>query len=279
MPGNAGAAKPPEQGAEGSTVWFMPNLSKPRPPNYKTCPILLIEYPAVQDGNEKHYSFGFVATSFQPVQMNVGPSNAALPAIVWEGKESVLGLVFTTDAARAKCIKRLGRDKPFGLSLERDLHDSFLLRNFSRSSPTGNIELYQFHGKNHIMSRRIGRRCFVTVNPKWSEPPHFFPFESIGKLGSSGNWVFVVTQDDANWTYVCIIECASPTIARDVVSSFKRRAQRQISTGDAILSVTIRDADEGDFTLRSHSEEGQPNRVPFNTAWAQFLKSIKEPAA
>ena len=70
--GNAGAAKPAEQGAEGSTVWFMPNLSHPRPPNYKTCPILLIRYPVVQNGDEKHYSFGFVATSFQPVQMNVG---------------------------------------------------------------------------------------------------------------------------------------------------------------------------------------------------------------
>jgi hypothetical protein len=63
------------------------------------------------------------------------------------------------------------------------------------------------------------------------------------------------------------------------VSSLKGRAQREISVNDAILSVTIKDVGDGEFTLTSHSEAGDLNRVPFNTAWARFMRSIKEAAA
>jgi hypothetical protein len=246
------------------------------------CPILLIEYQVVQNGDEKHYSFGFVATSFQPVQMNVGPSNAALPAIVWGGRESVLGLVFPTEAARAKCIKRLGRDKPFGLSLERDLHDSFLLRNFSVASPGDDVELYQVQGKNHtIMSIRAGQRGFVVVDPTWSEPPRFVPYGSVEFRGCSGNWVFVLAGYGAKRPCAHIIECANSDVALDVAKSLTQRVQRAISVSEQILSVTTREIGHGDvdFAVNSHSETGQANRLPFNTAWGRFVKSISIPAS
>ena len=153
-------AEPSEQ---GSAVVFM-RSSRLRPPSYRMCPILLVQYQVTQNGNKKHHSFGFLANSFRTVEINLDPSNAALPAIVWEGKESVLGLVFPTETARAKCIKRLGKDKPFGLSLERDLQASFLLRNFNGVSPGDDVELYQVQGKNQtIMSIRAGQRGFVVV--------------------------------------------------------------------------------------------------------------------
>jgi len=275
---NAGSAEVQGQAPEGSTVYFMPNLSNPRPPNWETLPILLLDYQVPQNGIQKHNSFGFIATAFQTVQMNLDLSSTSLPAIVWQGKESVLCLVFPTEAARTKCIRRVGKDKPFGLNLERDLQASFLVRDWRTSSPSDGVELFQVCGTKYtIMSRRVGQRGFVTVDPTWSKPPHFIPFDWIAKLGSSGNWAFVLMGDEAKRTCVCIIECDSPSIARDVVWSLRGRAQRQISVSDAILSVTIKDIGEQEFALTSHSEELQPNRVPFTTAWARFVKSIRIP--
>ena len=210
--------------------------------------------------------------------MNVSPSNAALPAIVWEGKESVLGFVFPTEAARAKCIKRLRRDKPFGLSLERDLQASFLLRNFTRSSPGDDVELYQVQGKNQtIMSIRVGQRGFVVVDPTWSEPPQFVPYGSVEFRGCSGNWVFVLAGYGAKRPCAHIIECTNSDVALDVAKSLMQRAQRHISVSEQILSETTREIGGGDFAVNSHSEAGQANRLPFNTAWGRFVKSIRIP--
>lgn len=228
-----------------------------------------------QNGDQKHHSFGFKATSFRMVEINLG--STSLPAIVWGGDDSILCLVFHTEATRAKCIKRLGSDKPFGLSLEQDLHASFLLRDWRTSSPSDGVELFQVCDKNYtIMSRRIGERGFVIVDPTWSEPPRIIPFDSVEKLGSSGNWGFVLLRKLAKRRSVCIIECVSPSIARSVVSLLKGRAQRQISINEAILSVNVRDVGEGEFIVKPHSEAANPNRVPFNTAWARFLKSLRE---
>jgi hypothetical protein len=200
---NARSAEVQDQAPEGSTVYFVPNLSNPRPSNHSTLPILLIEYQVPQNGDQRHHSFGFKATSFQTVQMNLGPSSASLPATVWQGKESVLCLVFSTKTARAKCIELMETDKPFGLNLERDLQASFLLRDWQTPSPNDGMELYQVCGTNYtIMSRRVGQCGFVTVDPTWSERPHSVPFDSIAKLDSSGNWAFVLMGDDAERTCV-----------------------------------------------------------------------------
>jgi hypothetical protein len=246
------------------------------------CPILLIEYQVIQNGNERHHSFGFVANSFRTVEINLDPSNAALPAIVWLGKESALCLVFSTEAARGKCIERLRHGKPFGLSLERDLHESFLLRNFSGSSPGDDVELYQVQGKNHtIMSIRAGQRGFVVVDPTWSEPPRFVPYGSVEFRGCSGNWVFILAGGGTKRACAHIIECANSDVALDVAKSLTQRVQRAISVSEQILSVTTREIGHGDvdFAVNSHSETGQANRLPFNTAWGRFVKSISIPAS
>ena len=254
-------------------VYFMPNFSNPPPPNRSTLPILVLDYQVPYDRGQIHHSFGVKPTSFRTVQMNLGPSS--FPAIVWQGEESILCLVFPTTRARAKCIRRVENDKVFGMNLEQDLQASFLLRDLRTSAPNVGVELLQVCGTKHaIMSSRIGERGFVTVDLTWSEPPHFISFDSIIKLGSSGNWAFVLIRDEAKGASICIIECDRPAIARDVVWSLKRRAQRQISVSKAILSVTMRDVGEGQFDVTSHSEAGDPNRVPFNAAWNRFRKSI-----
>ena len=261
-------------------VYVMPNLSNPRPPNWKTLPILLLEYQVTQKGIEKNHGLGFKATSFQMVEIQAGPSNATLPGIIWEGKASALGLMFFNEAARAKCIKRMGYGKPFGLSLERDMHGSFLLRNFSKSSPGDDVELFQVQGQSHtIMSTKVGQRGFVIVDPTWSAPPRFVRYGSVEMRGCSGNWVFLLAGGGAKRPCVHIIECTNADVALDVAKSLMERAQRQVSVNEEILSVTTREISGGDISLSSHSEGGQANRVPFNTAWARFVKSIKIPDA
>jgi hypothetical protein len=54
-------------------VYFMPNLSNPRPANWETLPILLFDYQATQSGVDKHQGLGLKATSFQTVEMQAGP--------------------------------------------------------------------------------------------------------------------------------------------------------------------------------------------------------------
>lgn len=259
-------------------VYLMPNLSNPRPPNWKTLPILLLEYRVTQNGIENNHGLGFKATSFQMVEIQAGPSNATLPGIIWEGKASALGLVFFNEAARAKCIKRMGHGKPFGLSLERDLHGSFLLRNFNKSSPGDDVELFQVQGQSHtIMSAKVGQRGFVIVDATWFEPPRFVPYGSVEVRGCSGNWVFLLAGGGAKRPCVHIIECTNADVALDVAKSLMQRARRQVSVNEQILSVTTREISGGDISLSSHSEGGQANRLPFNTAWDRFVKSIREP--
>jgi hypothetical protein len=90
-----------------------------------------------------------------------------------------------------------------------------------------------------------------------------------------GNWIFVPTSKDVKRQCVCIIECANGEIAQEVSRSLQQHAQRQISASESILSVIVWDLSEPEIAFRSHSDSGEPNRIPFNTAWDRFRKSIR----
>ena len=184
--------------------------------------------------------------------------------------------MFFNQAAMAKCIKRMGHGKPFGLSLERDLHGSFLLRNFNKSSPGDDVELFQVQGQSHtIMSAKVGQRGFVIVDATWFKPPRFVPYGSVEVRGCSGNWVFLLAGGGAERPFAHIIECTNADVALDVAKSLMQRAQRQVSVNEQILSVTTREISGGDISLSSHSEGGQATRLPFNTAWDRFREIHK----
>ena len=146
--------------------------------------------------------------------------------------------------------------------------------------PGDDVELFQVQGQSHtIMSTKVGQRGFVIVDPDWSEPPRFVPCESVEMRGCSGNWVFLLAGGGAERPCVHIIECTNADVALDVAKSLMQRAQRQVSVNEQILSVTTRGISGGDISLNSHSEGGQANRLPFNTAWDRFVKSIRIPDA
>ena len=254
-------------------VYMMPN---PEPSNQSGLPIILVEYQVPENGKEQHHSFGFKATSLKTAEMQLGSPSMNLPAIVWGGDRSVLCLAFTTEAQRTACLKRLGRNKRFGLSLEHDLQQSFLLRHFNASIPGDDVEFYHVVGsKQTIMSRKLGQYGFVVVDPSWSAPPAFLDYGSVGRIKVEGNWIFVPTSKDVKRQCVCIIECANGEIAQEVSRSLQQHAQRQISASESILSVIVWDLSEPEIAFRSHSDSGEPNRIPFNTAWDRFRKSIR----
>jgi hypothetical protein len=211
------------------------------------------------------------------VEMQLGSPGLNLPAIVWSGDGSVLCLAFSTEAQRAACLKRLGRNKPFGLSLEHALQQSFLLRHFNASIPGDDVEFYYVVGSNHtIMSRKLGHYGFVLVDPSWAAPPAFLEYGLIGRIRVEGNWIFVPTSNEAKRRCVCIIECANGEIAQEVARSLQQHSQRQISVSERILSAIVWDITEPEIAFRSHSDSGEPNRMPFNTAWDRFRKALKE---
>lgn len=263
----------PPNTLEDATLSIAPNPLTPTEPNL---PILRIEYPHPLGRQEKPLSFGFTPTDFATRELNDWVSDLANPTILWSAEDYSFYLAFGTSDQRADCIARLARGTAFTLNLKYEVARSFLVH--SLDLPWGRPGIEAVHVKGEattILSPGCGDRGFVFVSQRSLFLPRLIVQRAVVIMKVAGNWLFMAANEPDLGSGLYIFECATSRDAGLLRSSFRGRAFRLISDGGEILAATRLNLAKGETLRASHSEHGQPNRIPFAKALERVERSLR----